>query len=444
MFPRLALGLCLLFGIWLIVRDVRRRPSVSKAIWIPILLLLILESRPLSLWLAGGLPAGAGTDYMEGSPADRAFYLALIGSAFAVTLARGVNWGEVIRTNPGIFLFYGYLGLSVIWSDYTFVSFKRWFKDFGSIAIILVLLSEKNPLEAIRALYVRCAYLLIPLSVVFIKYYPELGRAYTAGGQPMSTGVTMQKNSLGELVLISGLFLVWDYLEARPRGGRRWSQIPWDRVLIMLMGLWLLRVSDSKTSMVCLLVGVGLLVRPQKFASAGINRLILIAALVMPLLVLVSSQFPALFTPVVQLLGRDLTFTGRTDIWQAMLRQPTNPLIGEGFYSFYLGDGAQQASEDLGVPQLMNTAHNGYLDTYLDGGMLGVTLLVLVLLGVGAALSNSMGPERYQRLRFAFLVVSIFYNISESMFGRLTPVWFTTVLVLTNLPRRGTYGQTPP
>src|SRR5688572_31245562 len=101
MFPRLALGLCLLFGIWLIVRDVRRRPSVSKAIWIPILLLLILESRPLSLWLAGGLPAGAGTDYMEGSPADRAFYLALIGSAFAVTLARGVNWGEVIRTNPG-------------------------------------------------------------------------------------------------------------------------------------------------------------------------------------------------------------------------------------------------------------------------------------------------------------------------------------------------------
>ena len=42
--------------------------------------------------------------------------------------------------------------------------------------MILVILSEEDPANAIRTVFVRCAYVLIPLSILFIKYYPEVRR----------------------------------------------------------------------------------------------------------------------------------------------------------------------------------------------------------------------------------------------------------------------------
>ena len=81
--------------------------------------------------------------------------------------------------------------------------------------IIFVVLTEQNPVLAIRILFCRCAFILVPFSVLFIKYYPDLGRAYTRAGGAMATGVTTQKNSLGEVVLVCSLFLLWDLLETR-------------------------------------------------------------------------------------------------------------------------------------------------------------------------------------------------------------------------------------
>ena len=42
--------------------------------------------------------------------------------------------------------------------------------------MILVALSDPRPLEAVRAVLRRLCYLLISLSVVLVKYYPEIGR----------------------------------------------------------------------------------------------------------------------------------------------------------------------------------------------------------------------------------------------------------------------------
>jgi exopolysaccharide production protein ExoQ len=40
----------------------------------------------------------------------------------------------------------------------------------------LVLLTEPDPEEALVRMMKRSAYVLLPVSVLFIKYYPELGR----------------------------------------------------------------------------------------------------------------------------------------------------------------------------------------------------------------------------------------------------------------------------
>ena len=230
-----------MFAAWLIRRDTARREGVSGAVWIPTLWVGIIASRPISTWLGLG---GGGADYeysLEGSPADRLFFFVMIVAALIVLLRRRVAWGFIFRKNWPIFLFYTYFLVSVVWSDSPLPSFKRWFKDFGNIFVALVILTEANPGQAFRAVFVRCAYVLLPLSVIFIRYFPDLGRVYLRSGAMEVTGVTFQKNSLGALVLVCGIVLIWDWLErSRPDSVR---QNRFDRYLVIAIaaiGAWLL------------------------------------------------------------------------------------------------------------------------------------------------------------------------------------------------------------
>ena len=43
----------------------------------------------------------------------------------------------------------------------------------------LIILSEAKPSAAVSSVLRRCAFVLLPLSIVFIKYFPWLGRGYS-------------------------------------------------------------------------------------------------------------------------------------------------------------------------------------------------------------------------------------------------------------------------
>src|SRR5438034_7531770 len=169
---RLILIAFLIFAFWLIRRDTARRAGISGALWIPTLWVGILASRPLSAWVG----FGGGTDTLEGSPLDRLFFFGFIFAAFIIVSRRQINWSDVFSRNWPVFLFYAYLLITVLWAESSVVSFKRWFKDFGNIIVLLVILTEVNPQEAFRAIFVRCAYVLLPLSLIFFRCFPFLVR----------------------------------------------------------------------------------------------------------------------------------------------------------------------------------------------------------------------------------------------------------------------------
>jgi O-antigen ligase len=392
---------------------------------------LILASRPLSLWFSGGTAITSTHNDVEGSLIDQAFYLSLTVGAWIVASRRGVKWRNLFIANIALTIFLLYFAVSVFWSNNPEGSFKRWFKLFSLVFVVSVILSEKDPMEAIRAVYVRCAYVLIPLSLVFIRYYPSWGRIYHSAGDMEVTGITTQKNSLGELVMICGFFLVWDYLEQRPAGAKRqWSPLLWERLILLLMIVWVLYLSQSKSALVCLLIGLALLMRSEWLSSVTINRMVLIGAMSSPFVVLGFAEFSSILDPLVESLGRDATLTGRTDIWRNVLAGTwVNPLIGTGFFSFWGGEGGEAIRNLMGAPGV-HSAHNGYLDIYLDGGLIGLLLLFCLLLACGTRLSRSLNVSPHQRLKFAVLIVAILYNLSESTFARLTPLWFTTLLAL--------------
>lgn len=432
--PQAALALSLIFSTLLVVRDCRRRTSVSAAVWIPTLFLLVLGSRPVSAWLGFGSSAalsGLGND-AERSPLDQVFYLLVLAGSLIVASSRRVRWNKLFAANVAIMALYLFFAISVSWSGDPLGSAKRLFKDFGLLFVVSVILSEKNPLEAMRAVYVRCACVLFPLSVVFIRYYPILGRSYSISGEPMATGVTTQKNTLGEIVLVFSLFLIWDYLEARSTRGRKlWGRIPWDTLALLTMGAWLLNTSQSKTALVCLLIGVTL-ITSRWFASRVMSRAVLLFALSTPFLLFFVQQFSSVIAPVVEALGRNMTFTGRTNIWEHITSTTVNPIVGAGYWNFWGGKGGLAIMEAMQT--VVPNAHCGYVDIYLDGGVIGLILLFCFLVTYGRRLTAHLNINRYQRLRFAILIVAIFYNLSESTFMRLGPIWFTTLLAVISFP----------
>jgi exopolysaccharide production protein ExoQ len=435
----IGLALSLLFSSYLVIRDCRRRRTVSWAIWIPTILVAILSSRPASLWLTGrGARLSIQMANDAGSSAiDQIFYFAILVSSLVIATLRRMNWSKLLTSNLALLLFYLYFAISVAWSSDPMGSTKRLIKDFGLLFVVAVILTEKDPLEAMRAIYVRCAVVLLPLSLVFIKWYPGLGRSYGIGGEQMVTGVTTQKNSLGEIVLIFTLFLIWDYFESHPPGRKfRLKRVPWDVIILAFCGLHLLHLSQSKTAMVCTMVGSFLICRSGWLASRSISRLVLMGALALPFVVFFAQRFAAILGPLTQALGRNLTFTGRTSIWEHITLDTVNPMLGAGYWNFWGGPGGYRVN--LAMNSVIPNAHNGYVDLYLDGGVIGLLLLFVLLLTGGMRIIRHMRPgsplNRYEQVRFAFVIAAIIYNLSESTFARMGPIWFTTLLMMVDYP----------
>src|SRR5713101_5698507 len=168
--PSLALLLWLILLLALLRFDPARRAGSSVALWIPVLWIFIVGSRLPSQWLGSGASVVQAQALEEGNPVDRIILSLFILLALLTLISRGFNWSGFIRNNLTLILFLAFAFASFLWSDFPFVALKRWFRDLGNYLVILVVLTETEPLEAVRTVLRRSCYLLIPLSILIIKY----------------------------------------------------------------------------------------------------------------------------------------------------------------------------------------------------------------------------------------------------------------------------------
>jgi exopolysaccharide production protein ExoQ len=432
--PSVALLLTLALIVFLFRRDIREKPDVSGALWLPVLWLVLNCSRGLSEWLniIFGLHVG-GASVEEGSPVDASFAFCMIAAGVYVLSKRQVRLSEIVLNNGWLIAFLLYCFISITWSDFPFVAFKRWIKILGHPIMALIVLTEPDPEEALTRLMKRCAYVVVPVSILFIKYYPNLGRATSAWGFVMYKGITIHKNILGADCMILGYFFFWYLLRTwqTERNTRRRNEL---RLIAgFLIGIcWLLSKAHSATSQICLFLAV-LTVVFVGIRSINKNFIgtYLFAALVLigagELLFGISGELS-------ETLGRGSTLSGRTELWTALLGLHTNPIFGTGFESFWLGEAPQQlAGIFFFIP---GEAHNGYLETYLTLGLIGVFLLV----GLFIATFRKIRLELFRNLewgryRLGFLAAVILYNWTEAAFKTLNPVWFVFYLIAMDYPR---------
>ena len=108
-----------------------------------------------------------------------------------------------------------------------------------------------------------------------------------------------------------------------------------------------------------------------------------------------------------------------------MLQLKTNFLFGCGYMSVWLTDAGFKLGQKLEVPH----AHNGYLETYLNIGMIGLLLLLGMLFSAirNAARQLSQGSP-VGSLLLTFCVCSMIYNYTEVNFNTGNALYFSLVL----------------
>lgn len=383
------------------------------------------------------VPLASADDYAEGSPVDRAVFFSLIAAAVYVLSQRKIDWRRLLVQNKWIALYFLFCLSSIAWTDEPFVLFKRWVKDLGNPIMVLVILSEDRPYLAVGVILRRLAFLLLPLSVLFIRYYPELGRGYRIDGSPMFTGVGHQKNDLGLMCLIAGIYFFWNILQNRKKD-YSWgtTDIAIDLILIAMLS-WLLYMSDSQTSLACLVVAVSLLGmsqityiarRPSRLISVMITG-VLLAAFLEATLGIRENAF--------EVLGRDPTLTNRTDVWKILREIGTDPIVGAGFMSFWTGDRLQLIWQKVGAG--INQAHSGYLEQYLNLGYIGVAFMGIILLsGLTKVRKHLDLDPQAAMLRLCFIVTAALYNYTEASFYGINNMWLLLLLGCIEIPVRRT------
>ncbi|MBX3347815.1 MAG: O-antigen ligase family protein [Nitrospira sp.] len=417
---------------WVYYRDAKERVVVSPAVWFVVAWVAMYGSRPVTEWFSVGGDISRQVALDEGNPLEASVSLSLIVAGLVVLFRRRIQLSSVIACNVWLCIFYLFWLLSIVWSDYPVVTLKRVFKDLGNVVMVLVVLSDRDPIAAMRAVMTRVAYLCIPMSVLLIRYYPDLGRTYSGfdRSELMWVGVATHKNTLGVLAFVGALFLLWVLLDAGNAKGRiKDKPLMVSRCGVLLLCWYLLLIANSATSLLCAVVGSALLITlglPSITRMFGrVEALMLTSAI---LFVVIDSFTNIKELIVVDLLGRDMTLTTRTEVWPILLNYQDSPLVGAGFNSFWAGERLTQLFNTVGG---IIQAHNGYLETYLNGGLVGVGLLLVLLSSTYFRIRKKLvNNQPGSSMRFIMLVLAIMYNNSEASFNKVGIMWFVTLYAL--------------
>jgi exopolysaccharide production protein ExoQ len=428
--PQLALLLTLAFVGFLFLRERKENVRVTGALWIPLIWFLIIGSRLPSEWLG----FGAASNLVDGSPLDGAVFICLELAGLFVLLRRRVSLSKIASWNMAMTAFLVYAALSILWSDFPLVALKRWLKILEHPIMALIVITEPDPRHALIRLMKRSTYVLFPFSVLMIKYYPELGRGFSAWtGEPINYGVTAGKNALGSICLVLGLFFVWHTIvtfRGKKTPERKRELLLCAAFLYMLC--WLVTMANSKTALMALIVGsCAMLMLSVRFIDKKLISVYLVAGI---LLVAGADSIFGISDAILVALGRDETLTGRTELWNDVLTFRVNPLFGAGFESFWLG--ARLESLWQKHPWHPNQAHSGYLEMYLNLGYIGVALMAAWIVSAFRRANRLILSDLDQGLlRIAVVVSVLVYNYTEASFKALHPVWFSFFLLSMTYPR---------
>ena len=404
-----------------------RRIGPGERAYVVVTLFLLSYSLP-TVWLTGGGDA----EYESGGALDLVVFTGLLGGSVLLAALHGPQLARALRAEAWLPVLLGYLVVSSLWSYDPGVSMRR------SIGLVLTTvfayyLVSRFPLADIVALLGVALAIGVALNFAFIAGLPRLGNS-EAGW----TGIVSHKNGLGRMAVL-GVLTHLQLIKLRPRF-RMWHGV------LAAANVALVAGSRSTTAAVATMSLVALLVIYRTFRA---RRTLFGAVLVGLTTAGVVGTLAAMdrFAALTEMLGKDVTLTGRTTLWADSLRAVAErPLFGHGYDGFWGGWWSPNHELWLRNPWEPPHSHNAMLEMLLAGGIVGLVLLVVI---TGRALGRAV---RYLRdvpgytgmWPLAYLSYVILISLTERGIVNRSVFWtlFTVTVVAVGMHRL--VGVVPP
>ncbi len=234
---------------------------------------------------------------------------------------------------------------------------------------------------------------------------PSIGRM-TAEHPGAWSGLWTHKNTLGGIMAI-GFTICFAAAILEPRRRKLWSACAIGALTLVLF-------STSKTALIAIAVGVAAMALSAAIRRGPVAAIVAVASV---LVAAILGASVVLLAPdlLVGAIGRDLTLTGRTDIWQASARfVAERPWLGFGYYAFWIPDNGPAFWVREAVQWQVASAHSSWLELALGLGRVGIVVFALQLLATlkrGAAAMMRADAGLWSP---AFLAAFALYTMSES------------------------------
>jgi O-antigen ligase len=242
--------------------------------------------------------------------------------------------------------------------------------------------------------------------------------------------------AFGVVTLVAAAFIV--------RPAARLAAIAGALLCAMLLALSLSRTGWVVAFFVLFAVPLFLLLQPNRF-SRGVR--ILMAGLGA---IAVLALFAIAYKYALALIGRDDTLSGRTYLWELAINSGIKHFaLGAGYRAYWTEAGSMDVTSQtsLGGGSLGN-GHNGYLDTWLEIGAIGLGAYLLVLVTAARRIARSLiqSPDPTIIWLAMILAYTVIYAWTEQILIQQSEItWVMLVAALFWLtPRRSRARLTGP
>jgi O-antigen ligase len=261
------------------------------------------------------------------------------------------------------------------------------------------------------------------LSFYYAQFKPDIG-VHSKGWM----GVTAHPNILAPILAIN--IVLWTaHAIANPKDTKI-------AVVTILFSLYVRQQTNSSTSIVVLFLLMCLLMILQFFKSLNYQQaltgFILFLVVAIGLTIVVSSNFEYI---IVDVLGKDMTLTGRVPVWNLVLEKAVSqrPLLGFGYYGFWQKSRGEDDPSRYIITEngfRPRHAHQGFLDLAVDLGLIGFSFFFLsicryIAFGVKYLITDSKIESTFPLLFLTFLII---LNLSESFLLKPSHVWVYYVI----------------
>jgi exopolysaccharide production protein ExoQ len=392
--------------------------------WFMILSMWFIIGNPINVLLYGE-SGGQEINTDAAGSLEPNIVLALYIISLVLMLPRlGQVLYHILKGNTLIWMMVILILASTAWSDFPDITLRRGLIVFGA-ACYGTYFATCFPFQKQIQIMATVFFASVVSSLVFTIVLPKYGIMSMPPHIGAWRGVYIHKQNLGtQMSLMSAFFLILLKSEF-------WREKKGLALLGVVLSIFLVLASKSSTGLIsvallatCIHIFQWRRFRPDILAFIVITAILSIGSIV---IYLVDNA-----AAIVGVLGKDLTLSGRDQLWGAILQMVNQrPLLGYGYEAFWYVTG-QSSRPDL-IWNMIGWdaphAHNGLLEILLGLGWVGAGLFLITFINnIWRSLQRiALNPSATSYCSMIFLIYIVLTNITEKNFFGSNLTWILYV-----------------